>query len=47
MKLSEFIAFIDGNFLKAREKSRLQVAIGFGTTSHWLKKQKPLLSLRS
>ena len=36
MNQSEFIA-ITCNFLIAREKSRLQVVIGFGFASHWLK----------
>ena len=44
MNQSKFIA-ITCNFLKARGKSRSQAAIGFGLASHWLKKQKPLLSL--
>ena len=33
---SQFIA-ITCNSLKAREKSRVRGAIGFGFTSHWLK----------
>lgn len=27
------------NFFKAREKSHVQAALGFGFTFHWLKKQ--------
>ena len=36
MNQSEFLA-ITCNLLKAREKSRVQGAIGFGFASHWLK----------
>ena len=36
MNQSEFLA-ITCNLLKAREKSRLQAAIGFCFDSHWLK----------
>ena len=36
MNQSEFLA-ITCNLLKAREKSRVQGAIGFGLASHWLK----------
>ena len=36
MNQSQFLA-ITCNSLKAREKSRVHVAIGFGFTSHWLK----------
>ena len=35
MNQSKFVA-IPCNLLKAREKSRMQVAIGFGFPSHWL-----------
>ena len=35
MNQSKFIAILC-NLLKAREKSRVQVAIGFGFPSHWL-----------
>ena len=35
MNQSKFVA-IPYNLLKAREKSRVQVAIGFGFFSHWL-----------
>ena len=40
MNQSEFQE-ITCNLLKAREKSRLQGAIGFGFTSNWLKKLAP------
>ena len=36
MNQSEFIT-ITCNLLKAREKSRIQAAIGLGFASHWLK----------
>ena len=36
MNQSQFLA-ITYNLLKAREKSRVSGAIGFGFTSHWLK----------
>ena len=36
MNQSQFIA-ITCNSLKAREKSRVHAAIGFGFASHWLK----------
>ena len=36
MNQSEFLA-ITCNLLKAREKSRIHGAIGFGFSSHWLK----------
>ena len=36
MNQSHFLAIIC-NSLKAREKSRVHGAIGFGFTSHWLK----------
>ena len=36
MNQSQFLA-ITFNSLKAREKSRVQGAIGFGFDSHWLK----------
>ena len=36
MNQSQFLAIIC-NLLKAREKSRVHVAIGFGFASHWLK----------
>ena len=36
MNQSQFLA-ITGNMLKAREKSRVHGAIGFGFASHWLK----------
>ena len=36
MSRSQFLAIIC-NSLKAREKSRVPGAIGFGFTSHWLK----------
>ena len=36
MNQSQFLAIIC-NLLKAREKSRLHGAIGFGLSSHWLK----------
>ena len=36
MNQSQFLAIIC-NLLKAREKSRLHGAIGFGFASHWLK----------
>jgi len=36
MNQSQFPATIC-NSLKAREKSRVRCAIGFGCTSHWLK----------
>ena len=36
MNQSQFLA-ITCNSLKAREKSRLHGAIGFGSASHWLK----------
>ena len=36
MKQSQFLAII-WNLLKAREKSRVHGAIGFGFASHWLK----------
>ena len=37
MNQSQFLAIIC-NSLKAREKSRVHGAIGFGLASHWLKK---------
>ena len=37
MNQSEFLA-VTCKLLKAREKSRLQGAIGFSFASHWLKK---------
>jgi len=37
MNQSQFLAIIS-NSLKAREKSHIRGAIGFGFTSHWLKK---------
>ena len=37
MNQSEFLA-VTCNLLKAREKSRLQGAIGFDFASNWLKK---------
>jgi len=37
MNQSEFLA-ITRNSLEAREKSRVRGTIGFGFTSHWLKK---------
>ena len=37
MNQSQFLA-ITCNSLEAREKSRVQGAIGFGFASHWLKK---------
>ena len=39
MKQSDFRA-ITSNLLKAREKSRVQGAIGFGVASHWLKNER-------
>ena len=36
MNQSQFLEII-WNFLKAREKSRVHGAIGFGFASHWLK----------
>ena len=36
MNQSQFLAIIC-NSLKAREKSRVRGAIGFGFTSHWFK----------
>ena len=39
MNQSQFLAFI-WNLLKAREKSRVHGAIGFGFASHWLKNQR-------
>ena len=36
MNQSQFLA-ITCNSLKAREKSRVHGAIGFGSTSHWFK----------
>ena len=36
MNQSQFLAIIS-NLLKAREKSRIHGAIGFGFASHWLK----------
>ena len=36
MNQSQFLAIIC-NSLKAREKSRVHGAIGFGVASHWLK----------
>jgi len=36
MNQSQFLAIIR-NSLKAREKSRVRGAIGFGSTPHWLK----------
>ena len=36
MNQSEFLT-ITWTFLKAREKSRVQSAMGFGFASHWLK----------
>ena len=36
MNQSQFLAII-WNLLKAREKSRVRGAIGFGFASHWLK----------
>ena len=36
MNQSQFLAIIC-NLLKAREKSRVNGAIGFGFASHWLK----------
>ena len=36
MNQSQFLAIIC-NLLKAREKLRVHVAIGFGFASHWLK----------
>ena len=36
MNQSQFLAII-WNLLKAREKSRVHGAIGFGFDSHWLK----------
>lgn len=41
MSQSEFEAKT-GNRRKARENGRVQVAIGFGLPSHWLKKVAPL-----
>ena len=37
MNQSEFLA-ITFSLLKARKKSRLHRAIGFGSASHWLEK---------
>ena len=34
---------IPRNFIKAREKSRVQGAIGFGFSSYWLKKWREIL----
>ena len=34
---SQFLAITNCNSLEAREKSRVNVAIGFGFASHWLK----------
>ena len=42
MNQSEFLV-ITCNFLYAREKSRLQGAIGFGFAFHWLKKWREIL----
>ena len=39
MNQSQFLA-ITGNSLEAREKSRVQGAIGFGFASHWLKNRE-------
>ena len=39
MNQSQFVAIIC-NSLKAREKSRVHGAIGFGFTSHWLENQR-------
>ena len=39
MNQSQFLALIC-NSLKAREKSRVHGAIGFGFTSHWLKNRR-------
>ena len=43
MNQSEFLA-ITYNSLKAREKSRVHGAIGFGFASRWLKKWRRFLS---
>ena len=43
MNQSQFLA-ITRNSIKAREKSRVQGAIGFGFASHWLKTGASLLS---
>ena len=43
MNQSQFLA-ITCNSLKAREKSRVHGAIGFGFTSHWFKTGASLLS---
>ena len=43
MNQSEFLA-INANLLKAREKFRAQVAIGFGFASRWLKNWREILS---
>ena len=42
MNQSKFLA-ITCNLLKAREKSRVQGAIGFGFASHWLKNRREIL----
>ena len=44
MNQSEFLA-ITCNLLKARKKSRVQVAIGFGFASNWLKNSPQSLSV--
>ena len=41
MNQSQFLA-ITYNLLKAREKSRVHGAIGFGFASHWLKNWREL-----
>ena len=38
------IQAITGNVLKAREKSRVQGAIGFGFASHWLHNWRDIFS---
>ena len=43
MNQSEFLA-INANLLKAREKFRAQVAIGFGFVSPWWKDWREILS---
>ena len=43
MNQFKFIA-IPCNLLKAREKSRVQVAIGFGFSSHWLINWREILN---
>ena len=43
MNQSQFLA-ITCNSLKAREKSRVHGAIGFGFAAHWLKTDASLLS---